>query len=421
MHTSIPRRPLEAHPRSTLPLLARRSLLLTVIALACFALSPPAGAQCPEGCDEQFNTSLGNGALASGSLGMNNTATGFFALRNNRADNNTASGYEALGNNTTGYQNTAVGASALEGSLDSNLFPNSTGSYNTAAGFESLFSVTNGAYNVAEGWHALYSNTTGYENTATGAIALYQNTIGTNNTADGYGALASNVGGHDNTAQGFWALLSSTGNNTLLGNAAGQNLTTGNNNVVIGAGVLGTPGDANITRIGKTTQKKTFIGGIRGITTKNTNAVPVVIDSAGQLGTVSSSQRFKEEIKPMDKCSEAILGLKPVTFHYKSDGTNTPQFGLIAEEVARINPNLVVRDDDGEIYTVRYEAVNAMLLNEFLKEHRKVQRQGDILQKQDVTIAELKKQVELLTVTVQKVSSRIELSKQSARVVANEP
>src|SRR5205807_3603023 len=118
----------------------------------------------------------------------------------------------------------------------------------------------------------------------------------------------------------------------------------------------------------------TFISGIRGTTTANANAVPVVIDSAGQLGTVSSSRRFKDEIKPMDNSSEAILGLKPVTFHYKSDTQNTPQFGLIAEEVAKLNPNLVVRDENGEIYTVRYEAVNAMLLNEFLKEHGQVQQ-----------------------------------------------
>src|SRR5205823_11032381 len=133
---------------------------------------------------------------------------------------------------------------------------------------------------------------------------------------------------------------------------------------------------------------KTFIAGIRGITTVNADAIAVVIDSAGQLGTVSSSERFKKAIKPMDKASEAILALKPVTFHYKSDSTNTPQFGLIAEEVGKVDPDLVVRDENGDIYTVRYEAVNAMLLNEFLKEHRKVEQ--------------LEKQVEALTAGLQR-------------------
>src|SRR4029079_7081621 len=148
-------------------------------------------------------------------------------------------------------------------------------------------------------------------------------------------------------------------------------------------------------------QTATFIAGVRGATTVNANAIPVVVDSAGQLGTVSSSRRFKDEIKPMDNSSEAILGLKPVTFHYKSDNNGTPQFGLIAEEVAKVNPDLVVRDDNGEIYTVRYEAVNAMLLNEFLKEHRKVEEQGAIIAKQQ-------KQIEALTAGLQKVTARIE-------------
>src|SRR5262249_10156728 len=173
--------------------------------------------------------------------------------------------------------------------------------------------------------------------------------------------------------------------------------------------------------------------GIRGITTVNANAVPVVIDSAGQLGTVSSSERFKKKIKPMDRASEAILALKPVTFHYKSDDTNTPQFGLIAEEVAKASPDLVVRDDKGEIYTVRYEAVNAMLLNEFLKEHRKVEQQeATITQmkstaaKQEATIAQLKSAMEALAAMVeeqeaqiQKVNAQLELSKPAPQTVLN--
>jgi len=213
-----------------------------------------------------------------------------------------------------------------------------------------------------------------------------------------------------------------------LGFNAGANLTTGSNNIDIGS--VGVAGESNTMRIGTLKQTRTFISGIRGVTTANADAVPVVIDSAGQLGTVSSSRRFKDEIKPMEKSSEAILGLKPVTFHYKTDKQNTPQFGLIAEETAKVNPDLVVRDEKGEIYTVRYEAVNAMLLNEFLKEHRKVEEQEQKLQKQEATIArqqkdfesklaQQQKQIEALTSTVQKVSERVELSARAPQIAAN--
>jgi hypothetical protein len=182
-----------------------------------------------------------------------------------------------------------------------------------------------------------------------------------------------------------------------MGYNAEANLTTGHDNVDIQA--AGVAGESNTLRIGTAKQTRTFISGIRGVTTANANPVPVVIDSAGQLGTVSSSGRFKSDIQPMDKTSETILGLKPVTFHYKSDTEATPQFGLIAEEVARVNPNLVVRDENGEIYTVRYEAVNAML-NEFLKEHRKVQEL-------EMNAGQQQKQIEALTATVQKVSDQV--------------
>jgi len=201
-----------------------------------------------------------------------------------------------------------------------------------------------------------------------------------------------------------------------LGDSAGINLTTGSNNIDIGN--LGVAGESNRIRIGSG-QTRTFIAGIRGRTTGNANAIPVLIDSAGQLGTISSSRRFKKEIKPMDQSSEDILALTPVTFHYKSDATGTPQFGLIAEEVAKVNPDLVVRDENGEIYTVRYEAVNAMLLNEFLKGHKTVQEQG-------ATIAELKKEIAALTSTVkeqaaqiQKVSAQLEVNKTVSQIVLN--
>src|SRR4029453_13862047 len=166
--------------------------------------------------------------------------------------------------------------------------------------------------------------------------------------------------------------------------------------------------------IGNINHTRAFIAGIRGVTTGNMDAVPVIIDSAGQLGTMSSSRRYKKEIKPMDKASEAILALKPVTFRYKNAKKDAPQFGLIAEEVAAVNPDLVVHDKNGEIYTVRYDAVNAMLLNEFLKEYRHVQEQ-------DATIARLQKQIQALTAGLQKVSAQLELSDSAPQTVLNNP
>ena len=217
--------------------------------------------------------------------------------------------------------------------------------------------------------------------------------------------------GDFNTAVGNSALLSNTtgSSNIALGASAGITITAGDRNIDIGN--TGVAADTDTIRIG-TIQTRTFIAGIRGVTTGNNNAVPVFIDSNGQLGTTSSSRRFKKEIKPMNSTSEAILALKPVTFHYKSDKTNTPQFGLIAEDVAAVKPDLVVRDENGEIYTVRYEAVNAMLLNEFLKEHS--------------TVQELKNEIAALTATVkeqaaqiQKVSAQLEASKPAPQVVNN--
>ena len=194
-----------------------------------------------------------------------------------------------------------------------------------------------------------------------------------------------------------------------LGYDAGYNLTTGSNNILIGAGVLGNSADANVTRIGKTTQKKVFIGGIYNKTVAS--GAGVIVNSSGQLGTVQSSARYKDDIKPMDKTSEAILALKPVTFRYKEelDPDHIPQFGLIAEEVEQVNPDLVVRDEDDKVNTVRYEAVNAMLLNEFLKEHRRVQEL-------EATVVRQEKKIDALTATVQKVGNQLDLSKSMRRV-----
>ena len=315
-----------------------------------------------------FNTANGSDALQAVTTGNNNTATGVSALENNSADANTATGSQALIANTTGHDNTATGFEAL--------FSNTLGSFNTANGYQALQNNTTGIENTANGLQVLFHNTRGNNNTAAGFEALFSNTTGSNNTVDGLLALENNTIGHDNSAEGFEALANNTtgSSNIALGSSAGINLTTGSNNIEIGA--PGVAAEANTIRIGKSgTQKKTFVAGIRGVTVAS--GVGVIVGTTGQLGTVLSSARFKDEIKPMDKASEAILQLKPVTFRYKEelDPDAIPQFGLIAEQVEKVNPDLVVRDEDGKVTTVRYEAVNAMLLNEFLKEHRKVQEQ----------------------------------------------
>ena len=229
---------------------------------------------------------------------------------------------------------------------------------------------------------------------------FFSNTIGVNNTAVGEEALSSNIAGDSNTAIGENTLVSSTGDgNTALGAGAAITVTTASNVICIGS-------------VGSNVSNSCFIGQIRGRTTAQNNAVPVFIDSNGQLGTTSSSRRFKREIKRMDKASEAILALKPVTFHYKSDNTNRPEFGLIAEEVAEVNPTLVVRDENGEIYTVRYEAVNAMLLNEFLKEHCKVQ-------KLETNDAEQQREIKALVATVKEQAAQIQ--KVSVQLGASKP
>ena len=294
-------------------------------------------------------------------------------------------------------QNTAEGQSALQ-----NL---TTGDHNTAIGFKALTNNTAGNSNTGVGAAALRDNIGGDSNTATGQDALRENTTGNGNTAAGASALTSNTTGRVNTAMGSSALASNTtgDSNVALGFAAGLNLTTGDNNIDIGN--RGVAGESNAIRVGtQGTHTSTFIAGISGETVTGS---AVFISSLGRLGTAPSSQRFKDDIKPMDRASEAILALKPVTFHYKKelDPKATKQFGLVAEEVEKINPNLVVRDTEGNAYTVRYDAVNAMLLNEFLKEHQ--------------TVQELKGQVAALTAGLQKVSAQIELRK--APQVVNNP
>jgi hypothetical protein len=404
------------------------------------------------------NTAAGFFAMygddASGSTGSNNTASGYEALYSITSGNdNTATGYQALLYNSTASNNTANGYQAMFGALGT------TGSDNTAIGYQALFSYTSGSNNTASGRQALRNNTTGSFNTATGRGALNNNTTASNNTATGYQALQKNTTGISNTATGTQALQNNTGStntaigyqslnknttgsnnvamgsSALLSNTAGSNntaiggaalvFTTGSNNIAIGlnAGVGVFSGSSNIDignnganesstiRIGNG-QTNTYIAGISGVTVAG--GIGVIVDSNGHLGTTTSSGRYKENIQPMDKASEAILSLQPVSFRYKKelDPKAIPQFGLIAEQVDKIDPDLVARDDKGKPYSVRYEAVNAMLLNEFLKEHKA------FLEEQR-TVEELKKQVAALTAGLQKVSARLEASKPAPQVVNN--
>jgi hypothetical protein len=322
---------------------------------------------------------------------------------------NTAEGQNALFSLTTGGFNTAVGYLSLRS--------NTTQSFNTALGAGSLFANNDGTGNTATGAAALLANTSGGSNTASGTLALASNTFGSLNTAVGYGALSSNSEGSNNTAVGRNALAqSATGHsNIALGAGAGFNVVSANGVIAIGSGVLAL--DVSNT---------TWIANIYGVTTQSGTTLPVVVSDQGQLGTTPSSARYKREIKPMDKASESILALTPVTFRYKTDKTNTPQFGLIAEEVAKVNPDLVVRDGDGEIYSVRYEQVNAMLLNEFLKEHQKVEKLCKSAAEQKKEIAEQHEEIRILTALlkaqaaqIQKVSARLELHKPARQAIAS--
>jgi Chaperone of endosialidase len=364
--------------------------VLIALTLACFGLSPQARAVCRQGCDFiHANAFLGDDALGSNTSGSGNTAIGF----------------EVLQSNTTGFFNTANGSQALQ--------HNTTGFSNTANGVA-----------------ALLNNTTGNDNTATGAGALVSNTTGSFNTANGISALSSNTTGFNNTANGWYALQMTTGsNNIAVGAEAGINLTSGNNNIDIGN--PGIAGESRTIRVGtRQTHRATFIAGISGATVPA--GVAVIVDGSGHLGTVVSSARFKDDIKPMEKASEAILALKPVTFRYKQelDPDGIPQFGLVAEEVEKVNPDLVARDEQEKPYSVRYEAVNAMLLNEFLKEHRKVEEQDRKIEELEATvawqqrgfasaIAQQAKEIKALTSKIQKVSAELEARKSSPQIVLN--
>jgi len=373
------------------------SVFLVAFGFACFGLSTAAQAvsPAPDGGYPGDNTAEGQDALFSLTTGKFNTAIGFIALKlNNAGSFNTALGAGTLFANT-GSQNTATGAAALLG--------NTIGLQNTASGYFALANNIDGTDNTAHGAFALLSNTSANNNTADGAQALQSNTLGTNNTAIGDTALFNNTTGSDNVA---------------LGISAGFAQTTGSGNVYIGVNVNGIAGESNTC----------YIDSIFGQAVDPASGSAVFVDSNNKLGTMVSSKRFKSDIKPMDKASEALFSLKPVSFHYnkKIDPKGTSQFGLVAEDVEKVNPDLIVRDKEGKPYTVRYDQVNAMLLNEFLKEHRKVEEQQATISqlqstvvKQEANAAKQQKQIEALTAGLQKVSARLEVSKPAPQTVLN--
>jgi hypothetical protein len=436
--------------------------VLIIFALICFVLLPNAQAVVPppDGGYPGNNTAEGDAALLNLTSGVWNTALGRQALNHDTTGGvNTATGFQALFNNTTGGQNTAYGAQALFGngigSLNtaigyramynadsggsvaigayalynnfgfantaigySALFSNGQGNGNTAIGYQALHSNDYEGANTAIGYQALFKNTgapeVGFSNTATGYQTLFNNTEGDSNTANGEWALHDNTTGGGNVANGFGALQNNTTgfDNIALGYDAGENLTTGDGNIDIGN--AGVAGEDFIIRIGES-QSATFIAGISGATVTGT---AVVVNGSGQLGVAPSSARFKEAIKSMDNASEALFALKPVSFRYKKeiDPQGISQLGLVAEEVEKVNRDLVVRDKDGKPFTVRYDQVNAMLLNEFLKEHRRVEQQHKDF---EAALAQQQKQIEALTAGLQKVSAQLELSKSVPQTVLN--
>jgi len=458
---------------------------LLPVAFVCFALlpqmqaapipnplgTPVPGYPNPDGCYAAFTTAEGCNALALLGAGVGNTALGWYslflvgggnfntgtgagALALTTASGNTATGAGSMLLNTSGRRNTAAGEDTLlyndnglyNGAFGAfALYNNTNGFSNNAMGDSAMLSNVHGAqntalgdlalasndisgnglgnFNAAVGAETLLSNTDGDSNNAVGAYALTSNTLGSFNQAMGFGALGSNNTGDANVAIGDLALPNAAGIfanfNTVVGDGAGANITSGSDNIYIGATAHGPGNESNTLRIGD----PLFVGRayIAGIFGNLTPGVPVFINALGQLSTTPSSQRFKDEIKPMNKTSEAIFALNPVTFHYKKelDPTGTPQFGLVAEEVEKVNPALVYRDDKGKVYSVRYEAVNAMLLNEFIKEHRTMEQQQATIASQEAQIKWLTETVKEQATQIQKVSAQVEMIRPAPQVVEN--
>jgi len=340
--------------------------------------------------DDDTNTFIGVGVVGAGNLSIN----GNF---------NTAFGYQSLYSNTGGTDNTASGYVALSA--------NTTGIWNTATGSNALASNTQGYYNTATGTRALYSNTTGWENTASGAEALSSNTTGLLNSGIGTFALYHNTTGNDNTASGSAALFWNTAgsNNTAIGFEAGSDATTGNFNIYIGSQVYGSAGESNVIRIGSG-QTQTYIAGIWGASVGTGSAV--YVNSYGRLGTVTSSRRFKQDIKDMGEASSRLMSLRPVTFRYKNEmdqEDRTLQYGLIAEEVAEVYPELVQYEKNGEPFTVRYHEIGPMLLNEVQKQNQHIQRQEEQIKKLNRALDERDGRIQKLEKLLEAVQERMAL------------
>ena len=361
-----------------------------------------------------YNTGTGVLSLFSNTSGFFNSATGAYSLANNTTGlRNTANGYTALYRNADGTDNTAAGFAAL--------YHNTTAAFNCAFGEQALFNNLKAWTNNAFGVQALFNNLTGETNNAFGTGALFANTIGESNNAFGHLALESNVDGVWNNAFGFNALDSNVSGsfNTAIGDSAGLDID-GDGNVCIGEGVFGESGANDSTYIRNVnTTAQPIVAGVDGVTVDLTT---------GRLGHGVSSQRYKEQIKPMDKASEMLFSLKPVTYRYKKeiDPKQTLDFGLIAEEVAKVSPELAIRDAKGQVSNVRYNAINAMLLNEFLKEHQQVAEQQATIAELKSTVAQQQKGMDVLTAQlkeqatqIQKVSAKIEMSRPVPKVVLN--
>jgi Chaperone of endosialidase len=403
-----------------------RSTVLAFLVVASLSVNSTAKADCliadntcygtdalVANTDGHFNSGFGFNALYQNTFGYHNTAIGYQSLLNNTYGSwNTASGANALWINTTGQSNTANGYAALHW--------NTEGHNNSAIGEAALYYNETGYNNSASGTRALYYNTEGYFNTANGSYALHGNSTGIYNTASGAWALNNIATGSRNTADGVAALYNATGSrNVALGYYAGYNITSGADNIIIGAGQRGNASDKGVIRIGsRTFQSKAFIAGVRGVTTGRADAVPVVIDANGQLGTISSSRRFKEDIQPMGSVSERLLDLRPVTFRYKQhneDGGNPVQFGLIAEEVAEAFPELVVRDASGNVETVSYHLLSSLLVNELQKEHRVNESQAARIASLEAQVAELTE----LKSTLAKMAQTVERLNRERLLAAN--
>ena len=413
----------------------------TVLALACFALLPKAQAlsPAPDGGYPGGNAAEGQNALLSLTSGRYNTAVGWLSLRSdttgnfntavgagtlllNTGEENTATGAGALLSNTTGTSNTANGTLAL--------FNNTTGNSNTASGVFALLHNNTGRFNTAIGGDALDLNITGSFNTASGFDALVSNTAGDQNTANGYQALYNNTEGRENTATGLQALFfNTTGNfNTAVGVSALANTTSGTGNTAMGFGAgTAVRSASNVIAIGTEGADVTFSCYIGNIYSNNQPVVGtdpdyVTVNSIGRLGRGNiSSRRYKHDIKPMDKSSEVLFALTPASFRYNKeyDATQTLAFGLIAEDVAEVYPDLVGRNARGQPESVRYDQINAMLLNEFLKEHRKNEKREATVAELESRMAQQHEQIEALTAGLQKVSSQFEASRAAPQTVLN--